>query len=84
MEPIYCVKCKQKTPNENLKLAKTKNHRPLIRATCNDCGSGKIKFLSKSEVQEGQAGSGILGNLLKLPGGKIPILSDIPLLGMLF
>lgn len=81
---IYCVKCKSSTETKDLKLAKTKNNRPVVKGTCSTCGRKKCKFLSKNQFQEGQKGEGILGNLLKLPGGKIPFLSDLPLVGALF
>lgn len=84
MENIHCMGCRSKTPNHNPQLAKTKSDRPLLYAKCGKCGKGKTKFISKSDFQAGQQGSGILGNLLRLPGGKVPLLGDIPLLGMLF
>lgn len=81
---IWCMKCRNHTKSDNPQIAKTSNGRPLLYAKCGQCNSGKTKFVSKKDFQEGQQGSGLLGNLLKLPGGKIPLLSDIPLLGMLF
>lgn len=81
---IHCMSCQRKTDNHETKLYRTKNNRPILKAKCSQCGGGKTKFVSKPDFQSGQMGQGILGNLLKLPGGKIPFLGDLPLLGALF
>lgn len=83
MDPkIWCMKCRGHSQSNNPKIAKTTNGRPVIYAKCGQCGSGKTKFISKKDFQEGQSGSGILGNLLGM--GKIPLLGDLPLIGALF
>ena len=82
--PIYCVRCKSSTGTNNVSLARTKNNRPIAHGECQNCGTRKKKFVSKAEFQAGQQGSGILGNLLHLKDGKIPFLSDLPLIGALF
>ena len=46
---IYCVKCKSKTSTLNLIESVTKNNKPLLRGTCEICGSKKCKF-TKSKV----------------------------------
>ena len=74
----YCVKCKKNTPFDGqLQLFKTKNNRLLLKGLCKICGKQKSRFVSKKE------GEGLLGKLFKLPGGKIPVLGDIPLIGKL-
>lgn len=75
---IYCVKCKQHTPTSNAHVVRTKNKLYRLTGKCEVCGTMKSKFLSKNQ------GEGILGNLLGAPGGKLPILGDIPILGALF
>jgi hypothetical protein len=81
---IHCMRCKSVTPTHSHQLARTINGRPLLYGKCKHCNGGKTKFLSKSEFQSSQKGEGILGNLLGLPGGKVPILSSLPLIGALF
>ena len=75
---IYCVKCKSHTPTGNASVVTTKNNRHRLVGTCSQCGIKKSQFISSQE------GSGLLGKLLHLPGDKVPLLGDIPLLGMLF
>jgi hypothetical protein len=53
----------------------TKNNKLILKGKCKICGKMKSKFISKKE------GEGLLGKLFKLPGGKIPVLGDIPLIG---
>lgn len=73
--PQYCVKCKKHTSTSGSQVVKTKNGRNRLVGQCTVCGTKKSKFIS------GQQAEGLLGNLL---GTKIPILSDIPLLNILF
>lgn len=73
----YCLRCKSQTGTAEPNVIKRGN-RTVFVGKCDRCGCGKSKFVSA------QTGEGILGSLLKLPGGKIPVLGDIPLLGMLF
>jgi hypothetical protein len=70
----YCVKCKKQTSFDP-QLFRTKNNRLILKGLCKVCGKMKSRFVSKKE------GEGLLGNLFKLPGGKIPVLGDIPLIG---
>jgi len=72
---MYCVKCKDHTSTHNPQVIQTSNGRYRLTGQCTNCGSTKSRFVSQ------QHASGLLGNLLKLPGGKIPILGDIPLIG---
>ena len=53
----------------------------LIVGKCINCDTKKYRFVSKKDVQNG---SGLIGKLLGLPGGKVPVLSSIPLVGALF
>ena len=78
----YCLKCKKQTmfegkPTTNI----TKNNRHMIKGICIECGKKKARFISKTQYE--QIGKGLLGKLFKLPGNKIPILGDIPLIGKL-
>lgn len=45
---------------------------------------GKKKAQEKLDQMTKKYGSGLLGKLFKLPGGKVPLLGDIPLLNILF
>jgi len=72
---INCMKCRHVTETTHAQVAKTKNGRYRLHGHCADCGSKKSKFVNQ------QTGEGLLGKLLGLPNGKIPILSDIPLIG---
>lgn len=72
----YCVVCKEKVPILNPQLVKTKNNKFRIKG--NDSKGHNIsKFVSYNEA----SGSGLLGSLLGFPGGKIPLVSDLPLVG---
>lgn len=47
--PLYCLKCKERTPNlEPAVLVTTSNGRPMLRAKCAtpDCGRTKSQFTS--------------------------------------
>ena len=67
MDTSYCLKCKQKTKNINLKGFVTKNKKYLVKSLCDICKSKKSKFVSKQDA------SGFLSNLFS----KIPILNKI-------
>ena len=67
MDTSYCVKCKRKTKNINIKGFITKNRKYLVKSTYNVCKSKKSKFISKQDA------SGFLSNLFS----KIPILNKI-------
>ena len=77
MQQIHCLKCKQKTEGGQIHLGRTTTNRLAIAQQCHRCGSKKTRFIGQKEMY----GEGLLGNLLHLPGGKIPILGDLPLLG---
>ena len=91
MSELYCLKCKSHTQTSNPQVTTIQMHykkgaragqsitRHAVVGHCSVCGTKKQKFV-KSEAH----GNGILGTLLGLPGGKIPVVSDIPLLGTLF
>ena len=75
----YCVKCKRKTPTvSGVKVVNTKNGKYQGRGTCSVCHKKKCWFVSDS------VGKGLLGKVFGLPGGKVPGLGDIPILGALF
>ena len=63
----YCLKCKKKTKDINLKGFVIKNKRYLGKSICDVCKSKKSKFVSKQDA------SGFLSNLYS----KIPILNKI-------
>ena len=77
---MYCVKCRRKTLNRNVTVRRAKNGRMCQTGTCTVCGKGKSTFVSRGS----RRGDGLIGNVLGLPNGKIPILGDIPLIGGLF
>ena len=73
----FCVKCRSKQKwSGKPKLGKTKNNRLLFAGKCNKCGTKMTRFSSNMDMQ----GSGLIGKLLGLPGGKVPFISDIPLI----
>lgn len=41
---IYCVKCKKKTPTENLTTGISRNGRKMIQGNCTVCGTKKTQF----------------------------------------
>jgi hypothetical protein len=74
----YCVKCKTKTMfSEDPQLFRTKNNRLLMKGPCGVCNKTKTIFISQKQ------GERLLGSLFKLPGNKIPVLGDVPLIGKL-
>lgn len=74
----YCIKCKAVTKFKGkANVIKTKNNRYLLTGICSVCAMKKTSFISK------KTGEGLLGKLLGLPNGKVPILSDIPIIGKL-
>jgi hypothetical protein len=75
---IYCFKCKEKTPTNKPHLVTMSIGRRSITGTCSICGTKKFQFVSEKD------GNGLLGNLLGLPNGCVPILLDLPLVGGLF
>ena len=66
----YCVRCRKKTENLNLKIFKTKNNRLIIQLKCPKCGIKKSRFVKEQEAK------GLLSNLgIKTPLSKIPLLN---------
>ena len=61
---IYCVKCKKKTPTLNLIESVTKNNRPILKGTCDICGTKRNQFTSKSK-----SGGDIVSSIIS----KIPV-----------
>lgn len=75
---IYCIKCKDYTDTKNIHHVTLKNGTHAIQGNCAICGTKKTRFISKKQ------GEGLLGSLLGLPDGKIPLLGDLPIVGQLF
>jgi len=75
--PIHCLKCKKVTQTVEGKSEQTASGRYRVHGGCAECGGRKSKFVNQ------QTGEGLLGKLLGAPGGKLPILGDIPLIGNL-
>ena len=66
---IYCLSCKKRTIDNNLKPKVTKNKQPYITANCSVCKKLKSQFVSISKIHS----DGVLSNLFK----NIPILIKI-------
>ena len=66
---IYCLSCRERTPDNNLIAKITKNKRPYIQSNCSVCKKLKSQFVSISKIQ----GNGVLSQLFK----NIPILNKI-------
>ena len=49
MTEIYCVKCKSHTANIDEYESVTKNNKPILKATCQVCGSPKNRFLKTTK-----------------------------------
>ena len=47
----YCVKCRRKTENLNLKIFKTKNGRTIMQSKCPKCGIKKSRFMKEQEAK---------------------------------
>ena len=60
----YCLKCRGKQIEKNLRVIKTKNGRIMILSNCAVCGSKRSNFIKEQE------GNVLLGRTL----GKISIL----------
>ena len=74
----YCFSCKSKKSFTPVKAKTLSNGTTSVMGKCPSCSKGIATIVSKK-----QAGSGILGSLLGFPEGKIPVVSDIPLIGQL-
>lgn len=75
---MYCLSCRQMTGTSNPQVSQTKNGKYRMSGKCSECNSAKSRFVSR------QTGEGLLGKLFGAPGGKIPLLGDLPLVGALF
>lgn len=64
---LYCVKCKSKTKNLNLRSAMSSNGKPMVKAQCAKCGTQKNQFISPSALAPTRMGKGKKGGFL----GKI-------------
>ena len=73
---IHCMKCKHKTPSDDLEIVRMAKGGHRLSARCRHCNCKKSRTLSQ------QHADGILGKLLGLPNG-IPILSSLPIIGPL-
>ena len=71
----YCLKCRKNTESKNPKFVRTKNGRIMYLSKFSVCNSKKLKFFKEQKVRE------LLSNLL---GVKVPILSAIPIVNVLF
>ena len=69
----YCVRCRKKIENLNLKIFKTKNNKLIMQSKCPKFGIKKSRLVKEQEAKC------LLSNL----GIKTP-LSKIPLLNVLF
>ena len=77
---IHCLSCKKKTGG-SLQLGRTANDKLMLVGNCGKCGRRKTRIVSKRDYEAGQRGEGLLGSLLGLPGGKVPVLGNLPLVG---
>ena len=100
MHVSYCLKCKKKTSSRNAEKRTSKNGRRYVVSRCMVCGSKKSQWVSSSASEgrpartkkgqygrpgpSGASGNGLIGNLLGLPNGKVPVLGDIPIVGNIF
>ena len=66
---IYCISCKKKTNDINIKPKITKNNKPYILANCSICKKLKFQFISFNQIK----GDVISSNLFK----NIPIINKI-------
>ena len=66
---IYCLSCKKRTPDINLKPKITKNKRPYIQSNFSVCKKLKSQFVSIKQIKD----NGVLSQLFK----NIPILNEI-------
>ena len=66
---IYCLSCKKKTADNDIKAKITKNKKPYIQSNCSICEKLKSQFVSIKQIK----GDGVLSQLFK----NIPILNKI-------
>ena len=72
---FHCLKSRKVTESENPKVEKTKNGRIMLLSKCAVCDSTKLKFIKEKEAK---------GLLSKLTGIKVPILSHLSIVNLLF
>lgn len=46
---IYCVKCRKKTPTEDITEKKSARGTPMIQGICTVCGTKKTQFIGKGK-----------------------------------
>ena len=48
----YCLKCRENTESDNLRVEKTKNERIMLSSNCADCGSKKSRFIKEQGASD--------------------------------
>ena len=71
----YYLKCRKNTESRNPKVVKIKNGRIMLLSKCAVFDSKKLKFIKEEEAR---------GLIRKLNGIKVPILSDLLIVNILF
>ena len=71
----YYLKCRKNTESRNPKVIKIKNGRIMLLSKCAVFDSKKLKFIKEEEAR---------GLISKLKGAKVPILSDLLIVNILF
>ena len=71
----YYLKCRKNTESRNPKVVKIKNGRIMLLSKCAVFDSKKLKFIKEEEAR---------GLISKLKGIKVPILSDLLIVNILF
>ena len=71
----YCLKCRKNTQSKNPEVVKTKNGTIILLSKCSVCNSKKSKCLKEQEARR------LLSNSLDV---KVPILSDTPIVNIIF
>ena len=71
----YSLNCKKNTEFKNSKFVRTENGRIMLSPKCAVCNNKKKKFIKDQEARR------LLSNLIE---EKVPILSNIPIVNILF
>ena len=72
---FYCLKCRKITESKNPKLVRTKNGIKMLLSKFGVCDSKKSKSFEEQEARR---------LLSKLTGIEVTILSDLPVVNLLF
>ena len=56
---IYCLSCRKKTPDNNLKGKITKNKKPYVQSNCSICKKLKSQFVSIKQIK----GNGVFSRI---------------------